>query len=118
MASVAASNATYTPGPDNSPEWQERQREWLAKVRTGAVTLSEVPVQHRRDEVCIFASAQAIAHNGKPAMEVWAADVLPFIPADVLYYGYLNGNYGHLLKEEMAAATRKHESVRKRTYTT
>ena len=64
--------------------------------------LKDVPEELRTDEICYFATGfagekdiAATKPGEEPKYTTFASTVRPFIPDDVLYTGFLYGNYGH-----------------------
>jgi len=95
---MAGRAITPTTGITNFNEWQDRQKHWLLFVQTGG-PLQEVPILHRRDQVCFYASM-----TGSFSFEKWATDILPHIPLDVLHMGFITGNIGHKIYAEQEQA--------------
>ena len=101
-----------TPTPGMTAEWQAEQHGWVRFVRTGGA-LKDVPLAHRRDQVCFYASLNAnnaAGDTAKSSTEKWSTDILPYIPLDVLQMGFLTGNVGHKIHEEAETAERLKEA--------
>lgn len=85
----------------SGPDYQK----WIDFVVGGGL-LKDVPEPFRLDEVCFYASYNAGQSNG--LYTSFKTDVLPYIPMDVLYTGFIHGNVGHELSRKDKANPRSH----------
>ena len=91
---------------ENDPRWKNRDNDVEIRKNIDAVVegklLKDVPEELRTDEICYYATGFAGKIDKlatKPGEErkytTFASTVRPFIPDDVLYTGFLYGNFGH-----------------------
>jgi len=75
-------------------------QKWIEFILHGGL-LKHVPEPFRLDEVCYYATKYSGLSDG--LYTSFKRDVLPFIPVDVLFMGFLMGNVGHeIVKRENA----------------
>jgi hypothetical protein len=107
---MAGRATTFTQGITDYNKWKQEQTVWVQFVKDGGL-LADVPAFHRRDEVCFYASMNPnLASDAtEAAHEKWKKEILPYIPTDVLFMGYITGNIGYKISAEEDEAERQRE---------
>jgi hypothetical protein len=96
---MAGQACTPTPGIVDYYAWMKEQEVWIKFVKEGGL-LSDVPAIHRRDKVCFYASLNQKVVAGVSPCENWRQEILPHIPMDVLFMGFMTGNVGHKISSD------------------